>query len=385
MENGQFERLAQYFIRLVRYGLKMDGDRPQKPTDVAWRDVSAIAARQNLCILAYLALKDADDKPDGEAWKRIEDGYQVGLIADVHQGFAFEELKAAFAQKKIDILPLKGLSMKALYPAPELREMGDLDILYPQSRREDVLALMAELGYALLHDGQKEHHDEYFRPPTSHVEMHHGLVNLDSYYVDYYSEPWARAKKTQTDGVFAFSKEDEYVFLLLHAAKHYQNGGVGIRTVIDFYFFLKKYSGQMDWAYIDAEIQKADELAQKAGAKPNSAKHVQESLFALMKDWFDGAEPTLTPAGLFIVSGGVYGSTEWAWKNSAEKAGGKTKYLLSRLFPSYEWFKKHYPTTKKWPILVPFFWVKRLFVGVFKRRARIKREFDVVSTKRKKQ
>lgn len=382
MEQGQFGRLAQYFIRLVRYGLKMDEERPQKPTDVAWRDVSLLAARQNLCVLAYLALKDVFDKPDEEAWKRIEEGYQVGLIADVHQGFAFEELKAIFAQKQVDILPLKGLSLKALYPSPELREMGDLDILYPKCRRDDVVELMSGLGYTLSYDGKDGHHDGYFRPPTSHVEMHHGLVNVDSWYAEYYSEPWARAKRTQTDGVFAFSKEDEYVYLLLHAAKHYHNGGVGVRTVIDFYFFLKKFSEQMDWAYIDDEIQKADQLAQKAGANPESAKRVQESLTTLMKDWFDGAEPTLTPAGEFVVSGGVYGSTEWAWKNSAQKAGGAKKYLLSRLFPPYEWFKKNYPVTKKWPILVPFFWVKRVFRGVFKRRAQLKREYKVVSTKR---
>lgn len=45
------------------------------------------------------------------------------------QDYVSEEVFAAFDKNGIAYMPLKGILLKKLYPCPEMRVMGDLDIL----------------------------------------------------------------------------------------------------------------------------------------------------------------------------------------------------------------------------------------------------------------
>ena len=55
--------------------------------------------------------------------------------------------------------------------------------------------------------------------------------------------------------------------MLMHGYKHFSGAGSGVRTVLDFYLFLKAYGDTLNREYIDGEIAAADALAEKRGAE----------------------------------------------------------------------------------------------------------------------
>ena len=58
------------------------------------------------------------------------------------------EYRAAFEKNGIAHMPLKGILMKQLYPRPDMRIMGDADILIRVEQYEKIKPLLEELGFA---------------------------------------------------------------------------------------------------------------------------------------------------------------------------------------------------------------------------------------------
>ncbi len=213
------------------------------------------------------------------------------------------------------------------------------------------------------------------------IEMHRDLFPEDHPYYEYYKEPFARAKETDAEHVLAFSLEDEYIYTLLHAGKHYFSYGSGVRTFLDVHIFMERYQAELDFDYIERELALADELAKKNGAD-NSLVEFEKMARELACGWFKGDEICLHETALYVLSGGVYGLLERGWKKSYEKQG--KKYFWRRLFPSYTVMCKRYPVLKKLPFLLPFLWIGRIFKGLGSERVRNEYRYIKRQEKKKK-
>ena len=79
--------------------------------------------------------------------------------------------------------------------------------------------------------------------------------------------------------------------------------------------------------------------------------------------WFNNEEPDATTLDMenYILQGGVYGTLEQHLAMSQNKKGGKFKHLMSRIFLTYKEMSIYYPSLKKYPILFPFYQVRRWF------------------------
>lgn len=218
----------------------------------------------------------------------------------------------------------------------------------------------------------------------THVEMHRALLPDESPFAEYYADPWQRALPTDEESVYRFSPEDEYIFMLMHGYKHFSGAGSGVRTVLDFYLFLKAYGDTLNREYIDGEIAAADALAEKRGAEGAPLKNFEATLFREIGLWFEGESAVLDETGLEILSDGVYGRAEKRWIKESRKKG-RGKYLFGRLFPPFRTMKQAFPVLKKLPFLLPFFWIWRILRGVFKRRKNIAREVRCVNEEFRKE
>lgn len=378
MEQEQFIILSKYFIRLVRYGMGLTETPPEKPENVAWKAVYSIAKHHSLTALVFDALQRSGTCVEEEVWNKWEKAYRVCMHADLQQQIAWEELKTIAAEKDLDMLALKGIHVKSLYPRSELRQMGDLDVLYPKKRFKDLKKALIEAGYAYDKKSAGMHHQVFSRPPIVNLEMHGSLIGDSIEFADYYADPWSRAKQTDEKNVWRFSLDDEYIFMLLHAAKHYFHCGSGVRTFLDLYVFLRRYQEQLDMQYIESELEKATALAKKKGANYDLVQF-EKTARALADGWFDKKEPVVDEVGLTVLVGGVYGVLERGWEKDYEKEG--KGYLLRRLFPSLKKMQERNPVLKKAPFLLPFFWLGRLFKGLTSDRAH--REYRYIKKQKK--
>lgn len=377
MENQRVAHTCEYFLRMIRSGLGLDSSPlPEKPDDVAWKDLFRLSDRHSVAAITFRALKNLSAPPDPETFAAWEKAYGICIHADVQQLYAWEEIRDTFTAEGFRLLPLKGLKMKALYPESALRLMGDLDILYEKSRFSDLKKGMEALGYRFRPESAGSNHQIFFRPPVTDVEMHSGLLPVSSPYVDYYADPWSRALPTEEKGVFRFSTEDEYIFLLIHACKHFRGAGGGVRTAVDFYLFRKKYARAMDAGYVDKQLSLAESFGAKNGEAEHSLHDFEKELCDLSARWLEG-DICLRETDYKIFSDGVYGKVENIWAKESLKKG-RARYLAGRLFPPFKMMKTLFPVLSKLPVLLPFCWLIRIFRAIFCRRKQIAREYRFV-------
>ena len=245
-----------------------------------------------------------------------------------------------FEKEKIEFLPLKGAVIRELYPEKWMRTSCDIDVLV---KKEDLAraaeALEKSLEYKKLTEGD---HDVGFMSPSGlHFELHFALIDsgrgleiFDDVWEHTYAKAEGEYRRYMTDEFF-------YLFHLVHMAKHVENGGCGIKPLLDLVF-----------------INKADSLVKKEGFGKFS-----DAANKLANYWFCGGECDALCAELekYILRAGVYGNVNNAVAVGQVKKGGRTSYLLSRIFLPYDKLKYRYPTLAKHRWLLPFYQVVRWF------------------------
>ena len=115
--------------------------------------------------------------------------------------------------------------------------------------------VMHDLGYTTksLRVGN---HESFEKQPIFNFEPHRCLVSSSSPMAAYYENPWKRAIRDEHDPhLFRFSDEDEYVYIMAHAFKHFDAAGCGIRFVVDTRVLLDVKGMDMDWDYVFSELR----------------------------------------------------------------------------------------------------------------------------------
>lgn len=258
-------------------------------------------------------------------------------------------LVALFESEKIDHLPLKGAVIRRLYPETWMRTSSDIDILVHPEDAERAATLAAErLGYK--RDGTTKHDLQLFSPSGLHFELHFVLLEGDKKIDGVLEKVWEHTKG-------GHSKElDGEMFLFYHVAhmaKHLENGGCGIRPLLDLWIIGQ--SGNIDG-------DSARKLLEYGGL----GKFFCEAK-SLCRSWFGETEPTdvARELGEYILGAGVYGNLENRVAVGQTKRGGKLGYALSRIFLPYSTLKVHYPILKKHKWLFPFCQIRRWFKLLF--------------------
>lgn len=265
-------------------------------------------------------------------------------------------LKEAFNDNNIKFMPLKGSIIRTYYPKYEYRNMADFDILIEPGKLKEVGKVVKELGYEAEHLGGN--HDVYFKKPYMNIELHRNLI--DSLYVElssYYENVWDRLiLKEKCE--YVLSKEDFYIFLIVHAAKHFSHGGTGLRVFFDLYYYLEKEA--LDFDYINLELEKL------------CLKKFNDCLINIVNTLFKDGKYTEDDKYLldYIISCGSYGTTSNSdaisiLKEEDTLENGKKKYLFKRIFPPYSTMKHRNPILAKLPFLLPWFWFTRGLKGLF--------------------
>lgn len=316
----------------------------------------------------YLQLEDKTAIPEQLADK-MELAYQKATAKEAYQHFALEEIRQAFAQNGIDFVPLKGAVLKYLYPAPQMRSMCDLDILYKEACAEDAARCLKELGYSLKSSDEEQ--DIYFKPPHINLELHKILLAKPEVQRSFFDKIWTRViPVNDAPFEYAMTLEDYYLYMLAHMAKHFFNSGTGLRSLTDFHVFYHAKGSELDRARIREHLQDLG-LAQF------------EAFLLDLDAWIFGGEEctdeSLRLAFEYILDSGIYGTSNNAYKNEISRhtgernstGRGKLYYLLHAIFPDRKNMEYAYPWLKERRYLLVLAWICRLFKKIFFSRHRI--------------
>lgn len=269
-----------------------------------------------------------------------------------------DELRIAL--KDFEFVFVKGLEIAKYYPYPELRTMGDSDLLVHFDDKVAIHKIFIQLGYSF-----EDYHEEEAKYIKNNleIEMHDKLLHVlddDKDSVLFFDQVWHYVHNGELDWNF------HMIYLLKHLSRHLLSGGAGFRQFMDIAILTQKLT--LDWNWIEHELEKIKLLK------------FSKRVFELNNIWFEIKPPMevdeLDPmfvkdATKRIYECGVFGQTSKdkdivSIANKAKDGNNplwvvKASYMLTHLFPSYSTMMKNefcqYLRTKK--LLLPVAWVHR--------------------------
>ena len=127
-----------------------NGERAVVPSDISLDGLYEISKAQNLAGIVFSVIKDDEASRQSKAYKMFEDCFFDSITRYDFQSAIINELRSLFKSEKIRHVFFKGAVIKEYYPVPELRSMGDIDVLIGASDRDRVKALLMANGFELI-------------------------------------------------------------------------------------------------------------------------------------------------------------------------------------------------------------------------------------------
>ena len=134
----------QGLITLVRSALT--GQAYPLPADFDLADALAQAKRHGITALAFYGACNCGIDANTPAMQQAFLLVCRGISIAEKQNAEADNLLRMLEDQGIDHLPLKGLQNRKLYPKPEMRSMGDADILIRTEQYDRIRPLMLEAG-----------------------------------------------------------------------------------------------------------------------------------------------------------------------------------------------------------------------------------------------
>lgn len=216
-----------------------------------WEFYYALSKRQGVVAIIFEAIKSvpkeiAPPKAITLRWishaLSIED--QMKKKESVAIEFA-EELSKIYIQTTV----LKGLAYASYYPNPYHRESGDLDC-YLMGKKEEGDKVTVEIGGKMEEAGYKHSH-LYYKGLT--IENHNYLTSFDNTKLGIRTERLLQELISQGCRPIGDTKlqnpsaDFNALFLIKHAQRHFIKEGICVRHLLDWAFFLKKESQNVNW------------------------------------------------------------------------------------------------------------------------------------------
>ena len=291
---------------------------------------------------------------DPEISKKIKTDAMLAVYRETRFTETADRIRELFNGEKIGFILLKGTVIRTLYPQSWMRTSCDVDVLV---KEEDVeRALKCLTGNGFLTDGKKAYHDYTLRFNEVTVELHFSILENHEQLDGLLSRVWEYAEKVDA-AEYRETREFFAYHHIAHMAYHVLFGGCGIRTFLDLWIMRKK-------RFYDEE--KLSELLKKA-----DLTKFYETVRDLTDVWFSGKEHTELTEKLedYILSGGVYGTTQNAGAMKIANNNGKVGYYFNLAFLPYRNMCDIYPVLKKHKWLLPFYYVRRAFSKLFCRKS----------------
>lgn len=364
-----------YLTSCALRGTVPDGKRT---AEMDLEKLFGLCQNHNLTAMVCMALESAGQEISSQ-WKEAKaKAIRKNILLDAER----QNILRYMEQNGIWYMPLKGSVLKDLYPKLGMRQMADNDILFDAQYREQVQSFMESQGYFPKSVGVSiSNHDVYYKEPVYNFELHVSLFGeLHAKILrDYYRDVFPRlVKDTQNQFGYHFTAEDFYIYITAHTYKHYSGGGTGLRSLADTFVYTQVKGSQLDWAYVEAELEKLE-----MAAFEREFRLLSETVFSS-----DFDEKTLSEAERRMLENclfhGCYGTVQNEIAGKVRRSGGKSlrssklRYLWGRVFPSMEFCRLHYPFFYRHKWLMPVLWVYRPVKGLLWNGKKLWKEFVVV-------
>ena len=362
------ETVKAAVITLVKSAIT--GQSCEVPSDVDLKELYKFARKQNIIPLIYYGMVNSNFGVDTEIGEKFFLSTCQYVSVAEQQDELISRLLCEFDKQNIKYMTLKGTTLRALYPKSEMRAMGDSDILIDLEQYDTIKPIMQNLGYT---EGVVSDHELVWIKDCVCIELHKRLIpSYNKDYYAYFGDGWNKAQAVESGTRYKMSDEDNLVYLLTHFAKHFRDGGIGIKHLVDIKLYLEQC--KLDFQYLQNQFEDL------------KLWEFFNNLRKTISVWFDGVEDDDVTRAITerILSGGAFGlaslykASDTLKKQKSGKNKNRFQKFISTVFLPYKNMCLLFPILKKIPILLPFFWVWRIIYTAFNKKGTLAKHYNAI-------
>lgn len=373
----QIDSQTSNFLQIMKHVIQQksaSGELPAlcQPTD--WGALEKISKAHNLFPLFHEA---ACQFPEYRNRDNYEDDICTALTMvgqQIKKTEAFLKLYRAFLKEDLHPIVMKGLICRQLYGKnAEKRPSGDEDILV---RKEDffkVKEVMEAHGFVCSKPDVTMAQLEQLQDVGFYedkigflIEVHTNIMGhtnqMRTQMGDCFKDVFEHVRTVVIRDVpiTTMSHTDHFLFLVLHAFKHFSLNGAGVRQMLDILLYQQAFEQEIEWDRVKVALEENCALL-----------YFGDLQYIGVKYWgfeFAVRVETCDPENLLkdMLEVGVFGKQEDADIlaarinfNSMDKEGGRIRTLIRAGFPPKSYMLVGAPYLEEKPWMLPVEWVKR--------------------------
>lgn len=267
----QLEPMTYNFVQLMNCVVNETyvNELPKLQEPVKWDELVKISKIHNLLPLFH---EVACQYEEYRALQNYENYISAALTIigqQIKKTEVFLELYRAFLKEDLHPIVMKGLICRQLYGKnAEKRPSGDEDILV---RREDfykIKEIMEAHGFVCSKPNvtmaQLEELQDvgFYESKTGFlIEVHTNIMGhtneMRTKMGDCFKAVFEHTRTIQIRNVLitTMSHTEHFLFLVLHAFKHFSLSGVGVRQMLDILLYQKTFEQEIDWESVKAALE----------------------------------------------------------------------------------------------------------------------------------
>ena len=237
----------QIFFDFLRFCIGSAKEIPDSLKEADWKELYAIAKKQCLVGVLFDGIKKLPAENVGmkkELLLQWMAESQMLEKANVRLNDAAIQVSEWFRKKGFRTCILKGQGNALMYPNPNSRTPGDIDI-WAEGGDKRVISFVRSIS---PHEKACYHHIEFPSYKGVEVEVHYRPSfllcfwhnrKLQKYYERVKEEQFSHRVMLGEQGEIAIpTSEFNLIFQLTHIFAHLMNEGIGLRQLVDYYFVL---------------------------------------------------------------------------------------------------------------------------------------------------
>lgn len=343
---------------------------------VDWAFLSNTARKQNLLPLFFEMTFMLEDYRNSNVYEKDQLDTLAMVAAQIQRSNAFVEIYKKITAHGIFPIVMKGIVCRQLYgELGEYRPSADEDILIEVKDFPKVKDILEQENFVCSFPDITEREltriqevSFYHSEQKLSLEVHTNIIGKENEERElmnsFFQNIHEHGQIIQVYGIDVKVPEpkESLLFLILHAYKHFQNRGVGIRQIMDILLYYREYKG-----YICMESLREALKTCSAEKFWKDILYIGNQYLGLCKEM---PENPCCPEELLqdMIHTGVFGGQERmdhvaARMNLAVGGDARRQSKLYRLFraafPTKGVLMAGYPYLAEKPWLLPIVWVKR--------------------------
>jgi hypothetical protein len=257
MEQREAGRLSCDFLS----GRKIPETRLEKLSPADWESLIDWMVRFKVRGLFYREIKSRNFPTElipVDARNRLREAYRYFATRNTSLFFDALKILKSLADNQLPVITLKGLSLaKNIYGDIALRPMNDIDLLVKEEDLVRAGRILLTLGYKPYFPAWESmfkasrHLPHFTNKNGAIIDLQWNIVAPDSPIKVDLDGLWERARLIKVDNVEvrAFSPEDSFLHLCIHACAHLQTG-LDLIPFCDIAGLIKTSGDKIDWQIV---------------------------------------------------------------------------------------------------------------------------------------